>query len=212
MLRGKLYLTRYILCAEESSLYTRSTDCWLILSYAYSQIRFLSLPIPQALGLFTIALPLITGVSTHGAYGLIQRASKTEQNQLTIPLIAVIGFQLIYETIVATLALTHTLPPAALGCGLDAKWTELYRGKNENAIRAIQDSFHCCGLRSVVDKAWPLNPAGRSLCAEYTGRTKSCFGEWKKAEQINAGLFLLVAVVLFVMKVQQSFDVSKISW
>jgi hypothetical protein len=172
----------------------------IVSSYAYSQIRFLSLPISQALGLFTVVLPLITGISTQGAYGLIQRFSRREDYQLTIPLIAVIGFQLIYETIIATLAMTYILPPSALACGLDQRWQLLYAQKNEKAIRTIQDSLDCCGLNSVVDRAFPFS-GGRSKCAEIYGRNKSCFADWRKAEQTNAGLFLLVASVVFLIKV-----------
>jgi len=169
--------------------------------YAYSQIRFLSLPIPQALGLFTVVLPLITGISTQGVYGLIKRSSKGKQYQLTIPLVAVIGFQLIYETVIATLALNHILPPDALVCGLESTWKKLYGDKNQKAIRAIQDSFECCGFRSVVDKAYPFTDHKPSPCAEIFGRSRSCFGAWREAEQVNAGLFLLVAVIVFIIKV-----------
>jgi hypothetical protein len=169
--------------------------------YSYSRIRFLSLPIPQALALFTVVLPLITGISTQGAYSLIQRSSKKENFKLTIPLLAVIGFQLIYETIVATLALTHILPPSALKCGLHEKWNFLYAQKDVNAVRAIQDAFDCCGFNSIYDRAYPFNDNGKSSCAKVFNRNKSCFGEWRKAEQINAGLLLLVALVVFVIKV-----------
>jgi len=168
--------------------------------YSYSQIRFLSLPISQALGLFTVVLPLITGISTQGAYGLIQRSSKKENYHLTIPLIVVIGFQLVYETIVATLAMTYVLPPSSLGCGLDQRWQFLFSNKNANAIRAIQDSFDCCGFRTVVDRAFPFS-GGRSECAAVYGRNKSCFAEWRKAEQTNAGMFVIVALVVFLIKV-----------
>lgn len=172
----------------------------VIAGYSYSQIRFLSLPISQALGLFTVVLPLSTGISTQGAYGLIQRSTR-ENYQLTIPPIAVIGFQLIYETIIATLATTYILPPSALKCGLNQRWQLLFAQKNWNAIRAIQDAFDCCGLNSVVDRAFPFVPGGRSNCTEVFGRRKSCFADWKKAEQTNAGLFLLVAFVVFLIKV-----------
>jgi len=168
-------------------------------SYAYSQIRYLSLPIPQALALFTVVLPLITGISTQGVYGLIQRASKKEQYQLTIPLIAVIGFQLMYETIIATLALAHIVPPSSLNCHLDSRWTRLYRLHDGRAIRTIQDSFECCGLNSVADRAFPFGSP--STCAAVYDRTKNCFGKWRQAEQINAGLLLLVAVIVFILKV-----------
>jgi len=171
-----------------------------IAGYAYSQLRYLSLPIPQALALFTVVLPLITGISTKGVHGLIQRSSRNEPYQLTIPLLAVIGFQLIYETIVATLALTHVLPPSSLICGLDTRWQKLFVDKDAGAIKAIQDSFQCCGLHTVKDRAWPFPGTSASVCEDIYGRHGGCLGSWRQAEQINAGLFVLVAVVLFIIK------------
>ncbi|TVY26216.1 hypothetical protein LHYA1_G005531 [Lachnellula hyalina] len=180
-------------------------------SYAYSQINYLNLPIPQALALFTIVLPLITGVSTQGVYSLIRQSTKNEQFRLTIPLIAVIGFQLIYETIVATLALTHMIPPNALSCELDHRWAKLFRNKDTRGIRTIQDTFECCGLNSVVDRAFPFGQP--STCATTYGRSHSCFGEWRRAEQVNAGLLFLVAVVVFALKVGSIFTLlSSASW
>ncbi|PBP24058.1 tetraspanin Tsp3 [Diplocarpon rosae] len=119
--------------------------------YAYSQIRSLSLPIPRALALFTVILPFITGISARSTYGLVRRSANAEPYQLTIPLIAVIGFQLIYVTIIATLALTHIVPPIALNCGLQSKWLQLRRVKDADAIRAIQDTFACCGLNTNAE-------------------------------------------------------------
>jgi hypothetical protein len=174
-------------------------------SYSFSQIRFLSLPISQALGLFTVVLPLITGVSTQGAYSLIQRSSKKENCHPTVPLIAVIGFQLIYETIVATLAMTYIVPTSTITCGLDKRWLSLFREKNEKAIRTIQDSFDCCGFNSIYDRAYPFTdgtPGNRSSCPDVFKRDKWCSADWRKAEQTNAGLFLLVALVVFVIKVR----------
>jgi len=166
--------------------------------YAYSQIRYLSLPIPQALALFTLVLPFITGISIQGTYSLIQRSPKNEQYQLTIPLIMVIGFQLMYETIVATLAITHIIPPSALDCALKERWTALWKSGNGNALRAIQDSFDCCGFSTLQNQAFPFGSP--SPCAEVYGRSQSCARTWKKAEQTNAGLLLLVAVILFIVK------------
>jgi hypothetical protein len=123
----------------------------------------------------------------------------SEQNQLTVALIAVIGFQLIYETVVATLALTHILPPEALVCGLGDRWEKLYVAKDGDAIRAIQDSFKCCGFRTVKDRAFPWGSP--SQCSDVFEYTRSCLKRWRKAEQINAGLLLLVAVIVFVLKV-----------
>ncbi|KAH8686032.1 tetraspanin Tsp3 [Tricladium varicosporioides] len=171
-----------------------------IAGYAFSQIRFLHLPVPQALALFTIVLPFITGISTQGVYNFIQRSSRSEPYRLAIPLVVVIGFQLIYETIVATLALTHMIPPANLSCGLNDQWQKMFREKNEEAIKAIQDSFNCCGFNSVVDRAYPFPKNAASDCATRYERNKSCFGQWRKAEQVNAGLLLLVALLVFIVK------------
>lgn len=149
--------------------------------------------------MFTVVLPLITGVSTHGTSVLVRRAGKKEQAQLTLPLLAVIGFQLLYETIVATLAVTHIIPPSDLLCGLEKKWYQLYRAKDRTAIKAIQDSLNCCGFNSVKDKSWPfVDPA---TCSDVFGRSNSCVGAWRQAEQTNAGLLLIVALVVFLVTV-----------
>jgi len=173
-----------------------------IAGYAFTQIRSLSLPIPQALALLTVVLPLITGISAQGTYGLIRRSANNEAYQLTIPLIAVIGFQLIYETIIATLALTHMIPPDALLCGLHSKWQQFWSAHDrsaEESIRAIQDAFNCCGFKTIHDRSFPFTePAS---CAKTFGRTQPCAGPWRRAEQINAGLLLLVAVSVFIIKV-----------
>ncbi|KAK2629614.1 hypothetical protein QTJ16_000434 [Diplocarpon rosae] len=170
-------------------------------SYAYSQIRSLSLPIPRALALFTVILPFITGISARSTYGLVRRSANAEPYQLTIPLIAVIGFQLIYETIIATLALTHIVPPIALNCGLQSKWLQLHRVKDADAIRAIQDTFACCGLNTVRDHSWPFTEP--PTCASVYTRSRPCIGAWRKAEQTNAGLLLLVAIAVFIIQVHQ---------
>ncbi|CZT46564.1 uncharacterized protein RSE6_07010 [Rhynchosporium secalis] len=151
-----------------------------IAGYAYTQIRSLSLPIPQALALFTVILPLITGISAQGTYGVIRRSANNTQYQLTIPLIAVIGVQMIYETVIATLALTHMVPPDSLICGLESKWQQFWSAhdiKAGDSIRTIQDALNCCGFNSLKDRSWP------------------------RAEQINAGLLLLVALTVFIIKV-----------
>ena len=84
----------------------------------------------------------------------------------------------------------------------------MFAQKNEKAIRTIQDSLDCCGLHSVVDRAYPFS-GGRSKCSEIFGRNKSCLADWRKTEQTNAGLFLLVALVVFLIKVFFSHLSSK---
>ena len=54
----------------------------------------------------------------------------------------------------------------------------------------------------MVDRAFPLQTTTPSTCASDCGQSEACFGPWRKAEQVNAALFLLVAVIVFVIKVR----------
>jgi hypothetical protein len=136
----------------------------------------------------------------YGARSLILRSKKAGSPQFTLPLLAIFGLQLIYETAVATLALAHIIPPSSLTCGLDAKWEELWKRKDEHAIKTIQDVFNCCGRHTVVDRAWPFGLNSPSSCPQLLNRTKSCFEPWRRAEQIYASLILLVAIAVFFLK------------
>lgn len=104
-----------------------------------------------------------------------------------------------YETVVATLALTYIIPPSTLACGLNTNWQKFWKAKDADGIRAIQDTFNCCGFLTVKDRAFPFGTP--STCAKDFGRSQSCFGPWRGAEQVTAGLLLLVAVVVFILKV-----------
>ena len=82
--------------------------------------------------------------------------------------------------------------------------------KNERAVKAIQESFQCCGRNTVLDKAWPFKGEAKQ-CLEIFGWNQPCIGKWRQAEQINAGLLLLVAVLVFILKVCPSLDTSHAS-
>jgi hypothetical protein len=117
--------------------------------------------------------------------------------------LAIFAFQLIYETIVATLSLTSVVP----NCRLEEQWARLYSNKEGDAIRRIQDRLNCCGFNSAVDRAWPFphgrpeDGYGQDQCKRMFGRDTPCSGSWRQAEQINAGLFFTVAVTILVLKV-----------
>ena len=111
----------------------------------------------------------------------------------------------IYDTAIATLALTHMVPPSSLTCPLERQWELLFSSKNGEVIRRIQDRHQCCGLRNKHDKAWPFPDKRHTVnaCADTFNRERGCLGEWRKDVQITAGLLLLVAVVVFLLKVSQ---------
>lgn len=89
----------------------------------------------------------------------------------------------------------------------------MYRNKDSGAIRRIQERFNCCGFNTVVDRAWPF-PHGRpedgygaDQCKRMFGRDMPCSGSWRQAEQINAGMFFTVAIIILVLKVCKHFRV-----
>jgi len=177
-----------------------------VAGYAFQTIRVLSLPISSHLAAATVILPVLNGLGAYGVSALARRSRHGHDDKrslVTVPALLIGILIIIYETAVATLALTHMAPPSSLNCGLDERWLHLFRSKNGNAIRRIQDAYQCCGLHSTHDKAFPFpsKSVGIDACAKTFGRQKSCFGDWRQDEQIMAGLLLLVTVLVFLSKI-----------
>lgn len=170
--------------------------------YSCYQIQTLSLPISQIFAIITLIFPLATATSARAAYAILRNQTSRVRPALFL---AIVAFQLIYETIIATLSLTYIVP----NCRLEERWTKLYKNKEGDAIRRIQDRFNCCGFNTAVDHAWPF-PHGRpedgfgaDQCERMFGRTRPCSGPWGQWVRINAGLFFTVAATIFVAKVRK---------
>lgn len=111
----------------------------------------------------------------------------------------------ILDSLLLTLAST-ALSPSTFNCALERRWVELFRAKNESAIRAIQDQLECCGFRAVKDKAWPF-PAkgvGAGACAERYGRTRPCEVPWSAVEREVLRTMIGVGVGVVVLKASHS--------
>ena len=151
-----------------------------------------------------IILPIVSGLLTQTVYFRL-RPRGASQVRPVIYIILISAFQLIYETIIATLSVTYMIP--SNNCRFEEQWMTLYKSKQASAIARIQDRFECCGFNTPVDRAWPF-PHGRpgdgfgaDQCTRTTGRVRSCGGPWRQAEQLEAGLFFMVAKVTFIVKV-----------
>jgi hypothetical protein len=110
----------------------------------------------------------------------------------------------IYSSVVITLAGTHAAPPSGLDCGLHERWQALFKHKNAEAIRKIQDAFKCCGFANPRDMAWPFPDKSHDAhaCeATYSERTTGCLGAWKAEEQQIAGLLMAVVGMVFIWQV-----------
>lgn len=183
---------------------------WCSCSVSYYNIQSLSLPISRATAIATIILPILNGFVIQGGQTYAARSRRSGRNNigfLSRPTIIAFMVLAIYETVIATLAFTHMVPPEDLTCLLERTWYRLYSNKDAGAIRRIQDAHQCCGLNSAKDKAWPFadKSHGADACIKAFGRQKSCMADWRQDEQIYAGLLLLVALMTFAIRVRYSF-------
>lgn len=175
-------------------------------SIALYRVRSLALPISTFTATATIILPIFTGITLRGARSLTLRSHRSlgdAKISFSWSAILLIILLVIYETVIATLALTHITPPNDLSCHLERQWSWLFSNKNADVIRRIQDRHQCCGLHSVQDRAWPFPDGSHTAaaCHEAFGRQRSCFGGWRQDEQTTGSLMLFVAVVAFLIKV-----------
>jgi hypothetical protein len=168
-------------------------------------IQIYSLPIPYVLGAFTIALPAITGLAIKALTVSVRhlRGQRSSEGPLTRYSNITILLLYIYDTVLAALAGTYIAPVANLNCGLEETWQELWHTKNGQAIRRIQEAFDCCGLRSLVDRAFPFPGkfVGVDGCKQASGREHSCLGAWREEERKVAGLMLMVVGLVGAWKV-----------
>ncbi|MCJ1270473.1 hypothetical protein MMC22_010370 [Lobaria immixta] len=168
-------------------------------------MQSLSLPISKATAIATIILPILNGFGIQGGQIYAARSRRSGRNNtgfLSRPTIIAFTVLAIYETVIATLAFTHMVPPDDLTCLLDRKWSQLWSNKDEGAIKRIQDAHKCCGLKTIRDRAWPFPDKyrGTDECIKAFKRKKSCMGDWRQDEQIQAGLLLFVALMTFALK------------
>ena len=81
----------------------------------------------------------------------------------------------------ATLLFAGVVPSPALDFLVDYEWDKLYRAKDADFIKLIQDTYRCCGLNDVHDRAYPFFHIPGGSCAELHGRTTPCRRPWQAA-------------------------------
>ena len=167
------------------------------------------LPISKYTTSATMVLPMVTGVflgSLQAQYGLRNTMPGIDTNKSNRLYLLMSVVLIIYDTVIATLALTNITPPGALRCPLEDRWTALFRSRSSQAIRTIQDRHNCCGFNTVQHMAWPFPDASHTTntCVEAFDRNQACAGGWRQDLQITAGFILLVALVSFLLKASSS--------
>jgi hypothetical protein len=166
-------------------------------------------PISDTLTAFTTALPIVAGLLLECGYDFTrnqERRKRLDRGSIQRPPLVIIANTIIfiYSTVVITLVGAHAAPPSGLDCGLHERWQKLFKSKNSDAIRTIQDAFNCCGLTNPQDMAWPFPDRSHDqhACESAFGRTNGCFSAWKAEEQQVAGLLIGVVAMVFVWQVR----------
>ncbi|KAK7724310.1 hypothetical protein SLS64_000644 [Diaporthe eres] len=153
----------------------------------------------------TILLPLFAAANATALPYLLREKARSPRRllvRLAHPAVTQ-GLQGIIIVVLATLYTTYVVPGATRDCGLSSIWVRLFRTKDAQSVKAIQDAFECCGFRSVKDMAWPFPPVDIA-CAQRFDRALPCRGPWTSALQRSAGVELGVIVVVAILQVRKA--------
>lgn len=169
-------------------------------SYEHVSSVTLSLPLTPALTFVTILLPLLAGANLLSLPYLTRKGPRKSASVFKyINPVVLQALQGIFTTVLATLYFSDIVPSATRGCELSTRWQQLFRAKDERAIRAIQEALQCCGFRTVKDMAWPFPPTGIQCSARFD-RTSACQGPWTNTLQRSAGVNFGVVLAAGLMQ------------
>lgn len=177
-------------------------------SYEHTNSVTLSLPLSPVLTFLTILLPLFAAANATALPYLLREKARSPRRLLgTLAHPAVTqGIQGILIVAIATLYTTYMVPGAARDCSLSTIWQRLFRAKDAQSVKAIQDAFECCGFRSVKDMAWPFPPVDVG-CAQRFDRALSCQRPWTGALQRSAGVELGVVIIVAILQVWKGLTI-----
>jgi hypothetical protein len=169
----------------------------------------LSLPI-QSLTIPTILFPLLAGLNTYlhsylttllASAHTVSPSARRRRRRRAVNFLRVSTqtLQLIFGNVLATLLLQRVVPGEFLNCNLDRAWTRMWMAHDASGIRDVEEGLHCCGFRSLKDRAWPF-PEGQNpdhmACASRLGYHVPCQGPWTAYMQRSAGAAFGVVVLV----------------
>ncbi|KAB8220337.1 hypothetical protein BDV33DRAFT_231090 [Aspergillus novoparasiticus] len=207
-----IFSFRRALTVSEADRFLDQDPAWcttisiILGAIAWARTTTLYLPLPISLSATTIILPILSPILLFLAR-FLSNQSTTGANTPTFRnrfITSVISYLLtILPSGLATLALTYLFAPDLLVCQLNNQWQSYYHNKDSRAIRAIQDSLHCCGFRSVKDRAWPFKDRthGDDACVRQIGYDRACLGPWEQEDKSAAWMVFWAAVLVLVVKV-----------
>ncbi|PFH62319.1 hypothetical protein XA68_14179 [Ophiocordyceps unilateralis] len=167
-------------------------------------VSHLSLPLPSAMTIATVLLPIGAFLNAYVYPNLLLRASRAPPRcsrlapQRLAPLVLQ-GLQALLTAVLATALLLRGVVPSpfVVDVLLDDRWRALFQDRDALRIELLQDSFNCCGFRAVDDRAFPFT--GQSCVDEYH-RHISCRDPWASAMQATSALDFAVVLAVGLMQ------------
>jgi hypothetical protein len=141
--------------------------------------------LPKALSIITLFFPVLAPALVP----LVTRYFQARQNGVNLP--AVLAYLVsVVPVILLALSSMFGFRTSLFRCGLEGRWQHLFQIKDDQAIRAIQDTLRCCGLNSVRDRAWPFpsNTVDAGTCERTQGWNVRCLDPWERQESTAAGM------------------------
>ncbi|KAK3939253.1 hypothetical protein QBC46DRAFT_316121 [Diplogelasinospora grovesii] len=186
-----------------------------VATYEHINTTTLSLPLSPVLTFLTVLLPLLAFANAlylpSALFSSSSSSSSSSRSKQPSPFtravlpIALQILQLILTTVLATNFASELIPSPIRQCMMESRWKDFWTGHDAESIRRIQDSFNCCGFRTVKDRAWPF-PHGKPgdpkvECTTEYHRTIACGAPWEQALQRNAGTEFGVVLTVGVLQV-----------
>jgi len=145
-----------------TSLFTAVSGMALIGLGVYALLNPLgSAFIPITLPIIVISVGVLVFIlSTVGCFSTVVEARKVLMMYFGILLVLTI-----FQFVIGILALTTR--GEMIGTALDMRWDTLYNEK-PRFIRDVEETYACCGLYNLTDRAWPKVSANvtRNTCSE----------------------------------------------
>lgn len=173
---------------------------------AWSRTSSFLLPLPTWLPVLVTLLSPLTTI-TIVISKVFNRRAENAPNVLRSRIVSIIDqLHSVLLTVIATVALTYLFPDKILSCHLEQQWQSYFQAKDTQAIRAIQDGFQCCGLRSIHDRAWPFKDRnhGDNACEVQLGYHQSCLVPWSGQQQVTSWIVFAAAVLSWAVKVSSA--------
>ncbi|KIW79213.1 hypothetical protein Z517_05825 [Fonsecaea pedrosoi CBS 271.37] len=166
----------------------------ILSAISWARIVHLSLPCP-------LTLPVLSTLTTLVGPVIMAFAVRTRKRTLTLVAPYLRYFLPFLPFALFILSLIYAVPSDLLSCSIESQWVSLFRAKNEDAVRGIENALRCCGFNSLHDRAWPFpsHDVDVTACERTLGYTRRCVDPWRNQEQVAAGLLALASLFNWIL-------------